>query len=217
MIYQIYFDAESKKNLTEGFTPYYNENLNEFFENQVIVDLYKGQDIFGVLSHDIDVPFKENGLKFTPENLNKVIESYPDVEVFSFQKRRQQNNIVTQAERYHKGIVKMFEKVLEYCEFGALPADLPQIVLFNYLIARPRFWDRYINELLKPAMECLKEMPEAYADSGYARLTRAMSDEKKKRFKDAFDCEWYPYHPFICERLPSIFLRKHKFNFTHIF
>ena len=217
MIFQVYFDEESKRNCSEGFTWYENKHLTEFFENQVIVDLYTGQDLFGVFSHDIDFAFKEDELKFSPENLNTILSRWPEVEVFSFQKRRRQKNIVAQAENYHKGIVEMTQKVLDFCDMGPLPAELPQIVLFNYLIARPRFWDKYLKELLIPAMQCLKEMPEAYQDAGYSKLTRAMTPEKAKRFKEAFGVEWYPYHPFICERLPSIFLRKHKFNFKHIF
>ncbi len=223
MIYQIYFDEESKKNCSEGWTWYFNENLTEVFEAQVIVDLYKGQEQFGVFSHDVEMPFKEQigteKLSFTPKNLQRVLNEYPDVEVFSFQKRRQQENIVKQAENYHKGILKMFEKVLDYANFGKLPELLPQIVLFNSLIANKRFWHQYLNELLIPAMECLRGMPEAYENSGYDKIgrNRQMTDEKKLRFKKAFGKEWYPYHPFICERLPSIFLKKYKFEFKHIF
>lgn len=221
VIYQIYFDEESKKNCSEGWTPFFNENLTEFFENQVIVDLYKGQEQFAVFSHDIEMPFKHwignEKLIFNPSNLERVLNEYPAMEVFSFQGRRQQKNIVTQAERYHKGILKMFEKVLDYANFGPLPDDLPQICLFNYQIGNKRFWDMYLKELLIPAMEILKDMPEAYENSGYDRIGRKMNPEKTKRFQKAFGLDWYPYHPFICERLPSIFLRKHKFNFKHIF
>ena len=124
MIFQVYFDEESKRNCSEGFTWYENKHLTEFFENQVIVDLYTGQDLFGVFSHDIDFPFKEDGLKFSPDNLNTVLSRWQEVEVFSFQKRRRQKNIVAQAENYHKGIVGMTQKVLDFCDMGPLPLEL---------------------------------------------------------------------------------------------
>jgi hypothetical protein len=221
-IWQVYFDELSKKNCYPEWKHYDNsKKLTEHFENSVIVDLidsqeHKKADYFGVFSHDIrkDMPFKEDGLAFSPETLEKVIVDNPDVEVFSFQKRRQNKNIVTQAEHYHPGFVKIINTILDETGFlTGLPLNLDYIILFNYFVAKSAIYEQYVEELLKPAMKVLEGIPDAYKSAGYKKLNTATLG----RFVEAFGKPHYPYHPFILERLPSIFMQKYKYNFKHIF
>lgn len=221
-IWQVYFDQKSKRNCYPEYNHYNNEGLlTENFENSVIIDLIDKEehlkaDYFGVFSHDIckDIPFKEDGLAFNPKNLNTIIERNQNVDVFSFQKRRSQKNIITQAENYHKGFVDIVKKILFETEFlNEIPKHLDKIVLFNYWIARPEIYQRYVDELLRPAVEVLKGLNEAYYNAGYKKL----SDAEKARFLKAFGKPYYPYHPFVLERLPSLFLHKYNYEFKHIF
>lgn len=223
-IWQVYFDETTKASCYPEWKGYDNSGiLTEFFENSVIEDLMLNSDhldgdYFGVFSHDVKegINFREDGLNFSPKNLERIIERH-DIDVFSFQKRRRQENIVTQAERYHKGFLKIMHQVLEHCGFR-LPNKLDKIVLFNYMVCRPDFWESYYYEMLKPAMSILKEIPEAYNDSGYALIGRPMTKEKEERFIKAFGKPHYPFHPFICERLASIYLQLNpQFTFKQIF
>jgi len=221
MIYQVYYDEETKDKLE--WEPYFNENLTEFFENSVILDLMSRgnhRGYFGVFGPHVreKVNFKEEGLPFNPENLYKVIHQH-NCDAYGFCKRRKQDNLVLQAERYHPGFTDMITKILDSLGLK-LPKKLSKIVLFNLLVAKDHFWEAYTKDLLIPAMEMLKEMPEAYEDSGYTRLksVRSMTPEKTERFMKAFGKPWYPYHPFICERLPSIYLELHpEYSFKQIF
>jgi len=224
MIYQVYFDEATKKACNPAWKHYDNsKKLNEFFENQVIADLInKGEhlkdDYFAVFSHDVmeSVNFKEDGLRFSPKALEAVINKNR-VDVFSFQKRRQNENISTQAGHYHPGFNDIMKKVLDYCGLE-LPPKLDKIILFNLMVCRGEFWEAYFKDILAPAMEILKDIPEAYEDSNYHNLIRKKEGGWADRFKKAFGKDYYPYHPFICERLASIYLQLNpQWTFKHIF
>lgn len=221
-IYQIHFDEKSRRNCYPEWELYDNSNkLTEFFENSVIVDLiandkHKEADYFGVFSHDVekDLPFKEDNLRFNPSTLKRVINKNGH-DVFSFFKRRKQHNIITQAENYHPGFVKMIEAILEETKFlPYIPKRLDKIVLFNYWIAKSEIYAQYVNELLIPAMNVLKSLPEAYHDANYVKK---VDERTKYRFIQAFGKPYYPYHPFVCERLPSLFMAKYNYSFKQIF
>lgn len=227
-IYQIYFDEKSKAGCDPEWEHYDNsEKLTEYFENSVIVELinegkHKEGDYFGVFSHDIkrEMVFKEwvgnHRLEFSPDTLSEIVTKfYKNVEVFGFQKRRKQPNIVNQAERYHTGFVVAMEKILNETGFlDKIPSKLNDIILFNHFIMRSDIYERYVEELLVPAMEVMREMPELFDNAKYMKN---ISEETKARFMKAFGKDYYPYHPFICERLPSLFMEKYHYNFRHIF
>ncbi len=226
-IWQVYFDEASQKTCDPAWNHYDNSTkLNEFFENQVIADLiekgeHRKDEYFAVFSHDTvktNIHFKEEGLIFSAQNLEKIIEKNQDIAVFSFCKRRENENIVLQAERYHKGFVDMMKKILDHCGLE-LPHKLTKIVLFNLMVCKGEFWTAYYNDLLKPAMEILKEMPEAYEDSRYALIGRRdLNDGRGERFMKGFGKAYYPFHPFLCERLASIYLQLHpEYSFKQIF
>lgn len=221
-IWQIYYSERTRKNCYSEYSLYDNtDKLTEHFENSVIVELIeKGEHLkgeyFGVFSHDIgsDIVFREDGMAFNPHNLEKVVKANTEVDVFSFQKRRNQKNIVFQAENYHKGFLEIMKNVLSETGFlSELPRRLDKIILFNYWVARSEVYASYVEELLAPAMKVLEQIPEAYQDAKY----KTVEAETKERFRRAFGKPWYPYHPFILERLPSIFMQERDYSFKHIF
>lgn len=227
-IYQIYFDDKSKASCSPEWNHYDNsEKLTEYFENDVIVNLinkdaHKDADYFGVFSHDIkrEMVFKEtvgetNKFAFSPNALDQIVKLYKDVEVFGFQKRRKNPNIITQAERYHPGFVKAIERILSITGFmDSIPPKLNNVILFNHFIMKSEIYEQYVRELLQPAMGVMRTMPELFDNAKYIKNT---TQETKDRFMKAFGKDYYPYHPFICERLPSLFMEKYKYNFRHIF
>jgi hypothetical protein len=230
-IYQIYFDEKSRRNCyseiekyrNQGWNSYNNSNkLTEFFENSPISDLiirnkHVNYEYFGVFSHDIrkEINFKEDNMVFSPDSLRRIIEKNDNIDVFAFEKRRKNPNIIKQAEDYHPGFIKLIQSILEETKFlPDIPKKLDRVVLFNHFIARSEIYDQYVNELLLPAMRVLKEIPEAYNDAKYVKIP---DQETKQRFVKAFGKPYYPYHPFVCERLPSLFLHKYRYSFKQIF
>lgn len=218
-IFQIYYSQETKAHCFKRgwWHPYDNTGkLTPFFENTVIANLIKakahrGAEYFGVFSHDIakEIVFKENGQRLNPESLRECMESGHDV--YSFQKRRQQTNIILQAERYHPGFVEYTERILHKIGY-AIPQKLDKIILFNHFIMRSNLYERYVKEMLLPAMKVMATMEELDEDAGYKRKDR------RPDFGDQLGYEHYPYHPFICERLPSVWMAYNKdLTFKHIF
>lgn len=224
-IWQNYFDEATKKACNPAWNHYDNsEGLTEFFENTVIVDLIKRgehykEDYFGLFSHDVEesIPFKSiDNKRFSPHHLEEVIKNHP-ADAYGFALRRQNENISLQAERYHPGFNDIMDQVLEACGYK-LPPKLDHIILFNLMVCSGEFWGDYYHKMLKPAMEALKDIPEAYNDSRYQLIGRPMTPEKEARFIKAFGKPYYPFHPFICERLASIFLQLNRqYTFLQIF
>ena len=224
-IYQVYFDEATKKACNPAWHHFDNSwKLTEYFENEVIALLinqgeHLKDEYFGVFSHDVmdSINFKEDGLRFSPKALEAVVKKY-GVDVFSFQKRRQNENISLQANNYHPGFNDIMKKVLDHCGLE-LPPKLDKIVLFNLMVCKGEFWEAYFNDLLRPVMEILKEIPEAYEDSRYALIGRKdLNDGRGDRFEKGFGKRHYPYHPFICERLASIYLQLNpQWSFKQIF
>lgn len=216
-IYQIYYDEKSRENCysRDWWHPISNEGrLTVFFENSVIVRLiqnrlHEDSEYFGVFSHDIksEIPFKHNGLVFSPESLLSCMQSGEDV--FSFQSRRSNKNIVLQAEQYHPGFVSYTRQILNEIGYD-IPKQLSKIVLFNHFVAKSDVYAKYVNEMLIPAMDVMLNMKELYADAGYKK--------RHKSFSKELGFNHYPYHPFICERLMSVWLEYNKeITFKQIF
>lgn len=220
-VYQIYYSERTYVNCYQGrkwWKPYNNiGKLTPYFENQVIVDLinqgkHKQSEYFGVFSHDIgkEISFKEKGEPFSPESLLKCMDG---TDVFSFQKRRQQENIVYQAENYHPGIVKDTEFILN--EIGyEIPKKLDSIILFNHFVMKSDLYERYVKEMLKPAMKVMETMPELHRDAGYKKLKKGEHPD----FTEHLGYSHYPIHPFLLERLPSVWMVYNKdLTFKHLF
>lgn len=224
-IFQIYFDEKSKANCFDEWETYDNsEGLTEYFENSVIVDLinkgaHKKSEYFGVLSHD----FKPNRYEWMgemrlfpiPSNIELAVTTYKN-DCYSFQKKRQNPNIVTQADGYHPGFSEYMKIILNEVGFMSdIPKTLDKIILFNYFICKSEIYEQYVNELLIPAIEVMKTMPGLYNNANYKKNV----DEKTlDRFERAYGKRYYPYHPFICERLPSLFFHKYsQYSFRQIF
>ncbi len=219
-IWQVYYNQQTKANCFKDWHLYNNDTLTEHFENSVIVDLYhKGEvtkdEYFGLFSHKVKqkILFKEDGMILSPESLKTVI-SGSKADVYSFFKRRKQQNIVYQAENYHKGFIDLVDTIMDETGFmPKTPTRLKNIVLFNHFVARSEIYQQYIEELLIPAMGILEKCEAAYNDAKYKKIDQ----ETRTKFLNAFGVPYYPYHPFILERLPSIFFEKYKYNFKQIF
>lgn len=223
-VYQIFFDQVSKGKLDPNWLPYDNTGkLTKFFENSVIADLiktgkHKNCDYFAVFSASVKdkVYFREEGLHFSDPALKKILGDNRHVDVFSFFKRRKQENIIFQAGNYHPGFVEKMEFILGELDIK-LPNKLDKVVLFNMMVMRPKIWAHYCRELLFPAMKIMESMPELDQDSRYHHLGKK-KDYMREEFTKAFGYSHYPFHPFICERLPSVFFQMHpEYTFKHIF
>lgn len=221
-IFQIYYDEAQLSKLE--YTPYHNPDANEFFESQVIADLIKDKqhlecDYFGVLSHKLRekifiskriwrnpniVNRSEN--QFSPELFKHLLSEYqPDV--MSLQ-RHDPHDPIALANRYHPKFALYFTQIMNRIGYDFKPTYFENVFYCNYFVAKPEIYEKYVKEMLYPAMDEMKKMPELWNNSQYP-ATLPYSLQAKWKISH------YPYHAFICERMFSYFAHIHKLNCKH--
>jgi hypothetical protein len=116
--------------------------------------------------------------------------------------------IVEQGERHHPLFRDLWSKLTYELGIPEDKATDPSIPLFfcNYWMATPSWMLRYI-EFFKSAQHvldtCESIQSNLWSDS---RFDKVISDEKCMQI---FGRPYYPYHCFLCERLPCLFFKLH--------
>ncbi|MEM0354415.1 MAG: hypothetical protein QXW79_02440 [Thermoplasmata archaeon] len=218
--YQVYYSEATKKNCNLGFKLYDNTNkLTYFFENSIIADLLEQQEhkkamFFGVFSHDVvlsDAFSKKSlqGHRFSFEGLSQYLKLNDGYDVISFWRSGfvGMRNFVLRSEEWHRGFVKCFQLILNKVGFNAnIKKDTRFLIMQNHFVAKSVVWDDYYNNLLKPAMRVMQEDEEIkkmlFVNTGYK------AHENKSHLKRQIGLDYYPMHPFICERFISTFLNE---------
>jgi len=214
-VHQIYYDQASRMNCTWPLK-YYNKTLTPFFENEVIVDLVKNKgitgDYFGIFSHKIlrKTIFKQDKLILSPDSLEKTVNKY-QADFFAFEKRRKNGHIIKDAERIHRGIATYTMRLLKPLGYR-VPKTITNPVLLNHFVAKKEVYERYVDEMLMPVMRAMgwkekgkwdrKVFPELHQNARYKKTPY--------NFRPYLGYNHYPYHPFILERLPSVWLEYNK-------
>lgn len=218
-VYQIYFHEEQKKLLESGYKHFLNSDCTEYFENSVIANLitdgaHKNSAYFGVVSYKLaeKVESCRRGpranvkhfcsLRAEQELKNEFMKAVPDVMGFL---QYTPHDPVRYFQNIHPDLPRHFETVLNKLGYEWTPGSLKNVFYSNYFVARNDVYERYVKEILLPAMAIMQEMPELKGNSGYPK--KLPEDLQKK-----FGYNWYPHHSFICERLFSWFANYHNLN-----
>lgn len=110
-------------------------------------------------------------------------------------------NLMRQANRVHPGFEPHFRAMSKYIGIDQIHDVYENPIFFNYWLMRPDIVSRYVQEALIPAMEYLSSQEELYKGTRY----------RFKKLPDALRGKWgsdyYPMHPFLLERLPTVWLR----------
>lgn len=222
-VYQIYFKEEQLPLC--DYIPYHNKNCTVFFENSVIKELVENKEhvdyeYFGVVSYKLreKIGIMKNDWKgirnisntstvqFTPESFQKeLFDNMPDV--MSFQ-RHVGHDPITFGEQYHPGLIKYFREIMSKIGYDWSPTHFDNIFYCNYFVAKGSIYEKYVKEMLIPAMEVMSKMPELMANSYYPR---PLPDHLKL----SFGVNHYPFHAFICERMFSYFAWIHNYKCLH--
>jgi hypothetical protein len=222
-VYQIYF-KEDQNGLLD-YIPYYNDECSLFFENSVIRDLilkneHLESDYFGVLSYQLRDKVRitktswrmhpniaNHSIKeFTPEQFETELYKHrPDV--MSFQ-CHMQHDPISYANNFHPNFSKYFEEIMIRIGYRWKPTVFQDVFYCNYFVAKSSIYEKYVKEMLIPAMEVMKIMPELLNNSKYPK---PLPDTLKK----SFGINHYPYHPFICERMFSFFAHLNNLKCLH--
>jgi hypothetical protein len=222
-IYQIYFKEDQVPRL--DYTPFYNSDCTVFFENSVIKQLiqekkHHDSEYFGVVSYKLREKIGETLThwkgnkniantslnKFTPEQFeHELLKGKPDA--MSFQ-RHLPHDSISYANKFHPGFSKYFAEILKRVGYHWSPMHLNNVFYCNYFVAKSTIYEKYINEMLTPAMEVMESMPELMNNSHYPH-------KLPKQLQEKFGISHYPFHPFLCERMFSYFAHIHNLKCLH--
>ena len=222
-VYQIYFNENQKISL--DYIPVLNNDCTLFFENDVVKSLIEKNDhleteYFGVVSyklrHKLGYEMKNwsalpnianhSTKEFTPELFETELKKHlPDV--MSFQ-RHIGHDTVSFADNFHPNLSKYYKEIMNKIGYDWQPTSFKDVFYCNYFVAKSDIYERYVKEMLIPAMEVMKTMPELMQNSNYPK-------QLPENLKQSFGVSHYTYHTFICERFFSYFAHVHKLNCLH--
>lgn len=230
VVHQIYYNEATKKLLEPEYIPFYNNPTTIFFESKVMSDLIKNKahvhcDYFGVVAPGFRK--KVHGSKMWGRSIaNRSLRNFSPAEFEHFVRiskadiasycTHPPHAVFPWAEKYHKGISLAIVKILQKINYGIYWDQVSrQVIYFNYFVARPYIYEQFVIELLNPVMKLMTEDDEikklVEIDSGYQNQNgRGMP----AGLKEQIGYDYYPMHPFICERLINLYLLKHtRFKF----
>jgi hypothetical protein len=222
-VYQIYFDDSQLPRLE--YIPYRNSHCTVFFESSVIRTLietnhHKDSHYFGVVSYSLrdKIDFLRRSRNNHPNIVDKnVTEFRPDLfeaqlkqttpDVMSIQ-RHMSHDSVSFADKYHPNFSLYFKEIMSKIGYDWVPTRFNHVFYCNYFVAKSEIYERYVKEMLAPAMDVMKTMPELMNNSHYPK---PLPDN----LKQSFGVDYYPYHSFLCERMFSYFAHIHNLRCLH--
>ena len=224
-VYQIYFKPEQLANLEPEYIPYNNAECTVFFESEVMRSLiernsHRDTDYFGVVSHKLRVKlgFTKDNWKnnknihntstqeFTPTAFQRqVYEAKPDV--MSFQ-RHSPHDTVMVANGFHPGFLKYWTQIMSRIGYKWEPTRFEDVFYCNYFVAKSEIYERYVREMLAPAMDEMVRMAELWSPCRYP-------DPLPGNLQSKFGIEHWPFHAFLCERMFTYFAHIHRLNCKH--
>jgi len=201
-IHQIYYKPEQE--LHPKFIPYNNiDKCTVYFENTVIKELiesgaHKDCEYFGVVS----ARFSGKVHNFNYDDFCNILkEKNSDIMAFVRMKPPTDKSFLEFTSRFHPYFKVYFQRIFEKAGF-AIPEYIQEAVYFNYFVAKSDIYEQYVKEMLIPCMEVMKDMPELFMNSNYKKGLPFTEETKKSTGVD-----YYPYHPFICERFFSYYVQ----------
>jgi hypothetical protein len=212
---QIYYRDEQKVSCYPFADLYFNDGLTIFFENECIKKLVMESkaDKIGVCSWKLKEKMRYYIGRPRPLT-EEVINS--DYDVLSFTRNTQYHQMLTAADRWHKGfreaITKIVESIGQRC-----PGEVKNPIYQNAFMCKREIYQDYVKNWLTPAMELMLNDQElnklAMSDSNYSNL--AKKDAATPEYlQEKLGVSHYPLAPFILERLFSIYVHNSKINVT---
>jgi hypothetical protein len=215
-IFQVYFDDSQQADL--DYVPLRNDDCTVYFESAVIKRLveagaHAGDDYFGVVSHQLRSKIRYTRDRWAGEIANvstrafspeafaaEIARAAPDVMGFQ---THVPHDPVAVADRFHPGFARHFQHIMGAIGYGWTPTVFAHVFYFNHFVATPAVYERYVAEMLAPAMAVMDHMPELMQDSRYPHPLPAPLQAR-------FGIPHYPFHPFLCERFFSYFAHLHR-------
>lgn len=214
-VYQIYYDESQKKSLMDGFVPYFNKKATINFESDVICDLVDNGkcsdcDWFGVFSWKVNSKLR----KFNFDKIKKVVGECGEVDLIGNEQLNSRGRLTYRQHNIRKAnfntmgglwpCLDLIVKKLGITKQKVLTGR-GYAISFNAFIAKPSVYSDYVNNLLKPAINLCNN------DDEVASMVRQKSSYENGKlppnnFTKDTGFEYYPWIPFILERLINVYV-----------
>jgi hypothetical protein len=222
-VFQIYFKEEQLPLL--DYIPFYNKECSIFFENEVIRSLIEqkehiNDEYFGVVSYQLrdKVKITKTSWRAHKNIANHSINEF-SIDQFEKELLKQKPDVmsyqchmahdpISYANNFHPNFSNYFEEIMVQIGYRWKPTIFTDVFYCNYFVAKSNIYERYVKEMLIPAMEVMKNMPELMNNSRYPK-------QLPEDLKKSFGINHYPYHPFLCERMFSYFAHLNKLRCLH--
>lgn len=220
IFYQIYYKDDQKENMWPFATPYKNDGLTIFFENEVIREIVSREtaDKIAICSWKLKEKLRWN--LATPRRTEEITEQIlnSDYDVIPFTRNSKHHQMLAAANGWHPGFKETMTKIVEGIG-KKMPSEVKIPIYQNAFSAKREIYQDYVNDYLNPAMELVKNDPEIYklatVDSNYTKLMRE-DCASPEYLQEKIGFPYYPLIPFILERLFSVYVHNKKINVTFL-
>lgn len=217
--FQVWFEDDQQEHFYDFATPYYNELVTPYFENNIIakLPLQSQADLIGVASWRLKE--KRNSLPVhralkstvgTRLSLEKILSKKFDVAILT--PMMPGHRMLSTGQQLFGNIWTESFNHLSTFLTGTLSMKIPDEISFpiygNHFIATREVYRRYITECLIPTIEFMEAEPAMFLrNSGYAKTkSNAKCLTMVRLYKDKSGRDDWPIAPFLLERLFSLWI-----------
>ena len=208
----------------DGFIPYFNEKATINFESDVMCDLVnQGEcsncDWFGVFSWKINSKLR----KFNFDKIKKVVGECGKFDLVGNEQLNSRGRVTNRKHNFRKihfdtmsGLWPCLDLIVK--KLGITKQKVltgrGYAISFSAFIARPHVYSDYVNNLLRPAIDLCND------DDEVASMVRQRSNYEggklpPENFIKDTGFDYYPWIPFILERLINVYIELNKIKVAY--
>lgn len=212
---QIYWRDDQRQHMFDFATPYLNETLTPFFENSVIADLVPKTtaDKIAICSWALKQKYKPGLPPIGEITLERLHAEY---DIMAFTRNTKHHDMLQVMDTWHRGSLDLLKRICSRIGI-TMGRKIDHPIYQNAFCARREIYQAYVNEALIPAMAVMENefKSECWVDSGYYKLKEPASDFAA-RVKQFLGVDYCPLHPFLLERLFSIWIQGKGLNIVTV-
>lgn len=213
--HQIYWKDEQLKGMFDFAIPYYNETLTEFFENLPIAKIVSASNAkkIAVCSHALKAKYKPGLPPIGDITIDRLSSEF---DVMAFTRNSKHHDMIAAMDVWHPGTREILRQI---CEKIGLKwwynRPLAHPIYQNAFCARAEVYKEYVQTALIPAMKVMEHDKTirdlCWVDAGYEKL-KGPNQEWADRIRKFLNVPYCPLHPFLLERLFSVWIEGRKLN-----
>lgn len=204
--YQIYWREDQLQSLFPFAIPYLNQRLTVVFENEQIADLVpKSQaDLIAVCSWALKKKYKPGLPPIGDLTIDRLQSDY---DVMAFTRNTQHHDMLGALDVWHPGALDLLKRICASLGLQ-VPSRIDNPIYQNAFCAKREIYQAYVKEALRPAMQAMEGefKAECWQDSNYYKLKNP-GDDFASRVKQFLGTDYCPLHPFLLERLFSVWIQ----------